>query len=195
MVVALADVHVPDVRVSVEQDEAERAVHRSVRAELAEDDAVVTTETERPRSCPDDRLEAVGYLRSRPLGVAGRHGDVPEVGHGQPPEDLRTLRRVVRTQRNRCGANRLGAEPRACTVRRPGIERDPEHGDVHVLRALHQGAAGERLDARVARSRQRVGRRVAGSVLSRHAATVPASVKQGGVPRGRLTAAGDMARV
>ena len=179
VVVALADVHVPHVRVRVEQDEAERAVHRCVRAELAEDDAVVSAEAERPRACPDDRLEALRNLRRRPFAVARRHRDVTEIGDGQPSEDLRVLRGVVRAKRDRRGADRLGPEPRAGAIRRPRVEGDSENGDVDVLGALDERAAPERLDARVARRRQRVGRRVAGSVLSRHAATVPASVERG----------------
>ncbi len=183
MVVALADVDVPHVRMCVEENEAERPVHRRVRAQLAEHDEMVAAQAEGSGTGPDDRLEMLCYLGDRSLGVAGRHRHVAEIGDGEVTEDLRFLRRVVRAQSDRGGADRLGPETGARAIRRRGVERDAENRDVDVLGALDERAAREGLHARVPRSQKRVGRPVAGNVLSRHRATVPAAVSRWRQPR------------
>jgi hypothetical protein len=131
--------------VGVEEHDADRAVHRRERAQLAEDDEMVSAEAQRPRSGPRDRLEVRGDLADRLLGVPRSDGDVAEVCDGQPPEDLSPLRRVVRTERDRCGADRLRPEAGARPVRRRGVERDPEDGDFDAFRVLDERATCERL--------------------------------------------------
>ena len=161
VVVALSDVRVPDVCVSIEENEPERAVHGGMRPQLAEHDGVVAAETERPRAGAHDRLEALGDLRRRALRVPGRDRDVTEVRDGERAEDLHVLRRVVRPQRDRRRPHRLGAEPRARPVRRARVERDAEHRDVDALGIVRERAAPERANAGVPRSGERVGRLVA----------------------------------
>ena len=173
VVVALPHVAIPDVRMRVEENEAERAVHRGMRPELAEDDRVVSAETEGPRTRADDGLETLRDLRHRLLCVAGGDLDVTEIGDGEPAEDLSVLDGVVRPQHHRRRSHGLRAEPRAGTVRRPRVERNPEHGDVDAVGAVDERAPREGPHARVARRGEGVRRLVAWGVLSRHAATVP----------------------
>src|SRR4249920_1244164 len=134
MVVALAAVHVPDVRVSVEEDDPERPVDGGVRAELAEHDQMISPQAECPRPRADDRLELLRELTDGPLGVPGRDACISQVGDRDPPEDLSLLYRVVRTQRDRSRADRLRPEPGPWPVRRRRVERNAEHSDVHALR-------------------------------------------------------------
>ena len=70
--VALAVVLVPRVGVRVEQHQRHRAVHRRLRAQLAEHDRVVAAEHQRHHAGPHDRLERGGDLAGGALGVAGR---------------------------------------------------------------------------------------------------------------------------
>ncbi len=173
VVVALAAVRVPHVGMSVEEHEAERAVHRGVRAKLSKHHDVIAAKAQRSRTRANDRLKALRDLAHGPLRVPRRHRDVPEIGDREPPEDLRLLDRVVRTERDRRGADRLRPEARARAVGRRRVEGDAEGGDVDALGVVDQRAAREGPWSRVAGRRERIGRPVAGS-LKRHAATVPA---------------------
>ena len=170
----------------VEEHEAERAVDGGVRPELAEHDQVVPPEAERARSRADDRLERVRDLPHGPSRVPGRDRDVAEIRDRQRAEHLRSLRGVVGAERDRGRANRLGAESCPGTVRRRRVEGDAEHGDVDALGVVDERAPREGLDAGVPRGGERVGRPVAGSVLSRHAATVPPAREYPGAVRALL---------
>ena len=120
VVVALPDVDVPHVRMRVEENEAERPVHRRVRAELAEHDEMVAAQAEGPGTGPDDRLEMLCYLGDRPLRVAGRHGDVSEIGYREASEDLRAPAPGCTV----AGRSRLSGSPLARTGR-PGDSSSP----------------------------------------------------------------------
>ena len=122
-----------------------------LRPELAEHDEVVAADAERPRSGAHDRLESLRDLPDGSLRVPGCHVHVAEIRDRERSEDLSTLRRVVRAERDRSGAHPLRPESRAGTVRRRGVERDPEDGDVDTLRVVDERAPRERLHTGVAR--------------------------------------------
>ena len=123
---------------------------------------MVPSEAERARSGADDRLEGRRDLPDGPLRVPGRDRDVAEVRDRERAEDLCVLRRVVGEARSR-RPDGLGPEARPGAVRRRGVEGDAEHGDVDAVGVVDERAARERLDARVPRRGQRVGRAVAGA--------------------------------
>ena len=158
----------------IEKNEAEQA--RALRRE---------PEARRGRSCGRRRDRACvrrcGRLAPdapRSASSSSRHYrgdlDVTEIGDRKTTEDMSVLNGVVRPKHHRCAADCLRTETRAGTVRRPGVERNPEHRDIDAVGAVDERAPGEGLHARVTRRRKRVRRLVTGSALSRHAATVPA---------------------
>ena len=79
--VALAVVVLPRVGVGVEQDDRERAVHRGVGAQLAEDDRVVAAE--------DDRRDAAWVIQARPSAIcAAVRSALPGVMWRSPPSTM-----------------------------------------------------------------------------------------------------------
>ena len=67
----------------VEQHEADRAVYRRLRAQLAEDDRVVASEHEGDRPGAQDWLERGVDLLGRTQRVAGRDLQVAAVDHAR----------------------------------------------------------------------------------------------------------------
>ena len=91
MVVLLAEIRIPGVRVRVELHEGERALDRSGRPELGERDRMVATEDYRDHPGVMDLFEALPYLLVALLDKAGHDGDVAVVDNGDVVEDRNVL--------------------------------------------------------------------------------------------------------
>ena len=82
----------------VEQHETNGTVHSGVRAQLSQDDRVITAQDDRHDPRGDNRLKAVGNLTCRALGVTGGDREVAPVDGGQRGEHIDVERRVIWTQ-------------------------------------------------------------------------------------------------
>ena len=125
---------------------------------------MVAPEDERHDAPVQDRLQLLGDLCRRALGVPGRDREVARIHDRKRPEDVDALDRMPGAEQDRCIADGGRSETSPGTHGRRRVERDADHGDVHAVElVLNERAAGERADPRVpgclARIRRSISRR------------------------------------
>ena len=136
VVVLLAEVAVPCVRVRVKIDDRDGAAAAGP-AQVGQRAGVVAADEERHDPGLDERAHGRLDGRVAPLDVAGHDGHIAVVHARKDVERRHVEVRVVRPQHHRGVADRAGPEPSADAVRHPGVERHTDHGQIHVLEVRH----------------------------------------------------------
>jgi hypothetical protein len=133
----LPEVLVPEIVVGIELDECERPVHGGERAQLGEEDRVVSAETERRHARARDLLDCGPRTLERIGGRAGYGRDVAVIDERELLDDVDPQKRVVVPEHDRGASDRLGAEARARAEHDRAVGRDADDGNVDPVEVAH----------------------------------------------------------
>jgi hypothetical protein len=140
VVVPLAEVFIPSVRVRIELDEGQRSVDRRGRPELGKRDRMVAAQDYRDDTGSVNLFQALPYLLVALLDVAGDDGNVAVVDDREVVEDLDVLGGVEGPEEMRDASYPFGTEAGPGAERSAGVEGSADDGGVGVLEVLECSA-------------------------------------------------------